>query len=76
MAHLCPVASAHNPHQHCVHVGSFIVLCCTLQIFIPLLVLGVVFSSVFLITRNLVPPMVLHSAWNIFVLANLLLRSG
>jgi hypothetical protein len=35
-----------------------------------------VFSTVFLATRNLLPPMVLHSAWNVFVLANLLLRPG
>lgn len=46
------------------------------QTFLPLLVLGVVFSVVYLSTRNLLPPMVLHSAWNVFVLANLLLKTG
>ena len=44
------------------------------QTFLPLLLLGIVFSSIFLATRNLLPPMILHSAWNIFVLYNLLFR--
>lgn len=45
-----------------------------LQTFLPLLILGMVFSSIFLYTRNLLPPIILHSAWNIFVLMNLLFR--
>lgn len=43
-----------------------------LQTFFPLLLLGVIFSSVFVVTRNLLPPIVLHSLWNLFVLSNLL----
>jgi membrane protease YdiL (CAAX protease family) len=42
-----------------------------LQTFLPLLVLGMVFSCVFLLTRNLLPPIVLHSFWNVFVLSRL-----
>ncbi|KAG1671715.1 hypothetical protein FOA52_007507, partial [Chlamydomonas sp. UWO 241] len=45
-----------------------------LQTFLPLLILGIVFSTVFLATRNLLPPILLHSAWNVFVLFNLLFR--
>lgn len=42
-----------------------------LQTLLPLLVLGVVFSAVFLQQRNLLPAVVLHSFWNIYVLFNL-----
>jgi len=42
-----------------------------LQTFLPLLVLGMVFSGVFLVTRNLLPTIVLHSAWNVFVLCRI-----
>lgn len=44
------------------------------QTFLPLLVLGGVFSAVFLATGNLLPTVVAHSLWNIFVLANLMWR--
>ena len=43
-----------------------------LQTFLPLLVLGILFSSVFVLTRNLLPPILLHSLWNLFVLGNLI----
>lgn len=33
--------------------------------------LGGVFSAVFVRTRNLLPPIVLHSLWNVYVLSNL-----
>ncbi|PNH08949.1 putative membrane peptidase ydiL [Tetrabaena socialis] len=42
-----------------------------LQTFLPLLVLGVVFSFVFIRTRSLIPPILLHSAWNMYVLVSL-----
>ncbi|KAL6755451.1 CAAX protease self-immunity-domain-containing protein [Haematococcus lacustris] len=45
-----------------------------LQTFLPLLILGCVFSCVYITTRNLLPPTLLHSLWNVFVLVNLLLR--
>lgn len=45
-----------------------------LQTFLPLLVLGIIFSLIFLITRNLLPPIILHSLWNIYVLINLFLK--
>lgn len=41
------------------------------QTFLPLLMLGGVFSAVFVRTRNLLPPIVLHSLWNVYVLSNL-----
>jgi len=43
--------------------------------FAPLLVLGLVFGGVFLRSNNLAPSVCLHSAWNIFVLYSLWLRS-
>jgi len=59
-----------------VVVSSLLFAMChfRLQTFLPLLMLGIVFSLVFLATRNLIPPIVLHSAWNIYVLFNLLFR--
>jgi len=45
-----------------------------LQTFFPLLILGIVFSYLLLRFRNLLPPIILHSAWNVFVLVNLLYR--
>lgn len=61
-----------------VLVSSLLFALChfRLQTFAPLLVLGVVFSIVFLKTRNLLPPVLLHSLWNIYVLMNLVLRPG
>ncbi len=47
-----------------------------LQTFLPLLLLGAVFSIVFITTRNLLPPIVLHSLWNVFVIWNLLKAGG
>ncbi|KAG2489064.1 hypothetical protein HYH03_012500 [Edaphochlamys debaryana] len=46
------------------------------QTFLPLLVLGVVFSGVFIRTNNLIPPILLHSFWNVYVLLSLVLRPG
>uniref|UniRef100_A0A7S0YGQ9 CAAX prenyl protease 2/Lysostaphin resistance protein A-like domain-containing protein n=1 Tax=Polytomella parva TaxID=51329 RepID=A0A7S0YGQ9_9CHLO len=40
--------------------------------FLPLLALGVLFSSVFLATNNLVPSVVLHGLWNLYVLHGLI----
>lgn len=61
-----------------VLVSSLLFALChfRLQTFAPLFILGVVFSMVFLKTRNLLPPVLLHSLWNIFVLSNLVLRPG
>jgi membrane protease YdiL (CAAX protease family) len=42
--------------------------------FAPLAALGLVFGAVFLRTNNLVPPIVLHSLWNVYVLAALMRR--
>lgn len=59
----------HNPQP------SLLLSCrAALQTFLPLLVLGIIFSSIFLLTRNLLSPIILHSLWNIFVLYNLLCR--
>lgn len=60
---------SHNPQP------SLLLSCrAVLQTFLPLLVLGIIFSSIFLLTRNLLSPIILHSLWNIFVLYNLLCR--
>ena len=70
LARFMPVGAA-------VVVSSLLFAMChfRLQTFLPLLLLGMVFSGIFLYTRNLLPPIMLHSAWNIFVLFNLLFRS-
>jgi membrane protease YdiL (CAAX protease family) len=44
--------------------------------FAPLLVLGLVFGGLYLRTNNLLPAVLCHSFWNLFVLATLVLRSG
>ncbi|GAX74910.1 hypothetical protein CEUSTIGMA_g2356.t1 [Chlamydomonas eustigma] len=64
------------PMGAAVVVSSLLFAMChfRLQTFLPLLMLGIVFSLVFLATRNLLPPIVLHSVWNIYVLLNLLFR--
>lgn len=47
-----------------------------LATFAPLLVLGVGCGAVYLRTNNLLAPIVLHSLWNMFVLATLAWRTG
>jgi len=59
-----------------VAVSSLLFALChfRLQTFLPLLALGVVFALLFLRTRNLLPPILAHSLWNLYVLASLVLR--
>lgn len=45
-----------------------------LQTFAPLVLLGLIFSVLFHKTNNLLPPIVLHSLWNFYVLFQLLVR--
>lgn len=45
-----------------------------IQTFLPLMLLGIVWGSVFLKCRNLLPAMVLHSTWNLYILATLFFR--
>lgn len=44
--------------------------------FLPLLLLGCVFGLVYVRTRNLVAPVLLHSAWNVMLLVQILLMGG
>lgn len=44
--------------------------------FAPLLLLGLVFAVVYQRSRNLLPPILLHSGWNLYVLYNLIGRPG
>ncbi|KAF5828196.1 CAAX protease self-immunity-domain-containing protein [Dunaliella salina] len=46
------------------------------QTFLPLLMLGSVFSAIFIKTRNLLPPIVLHSLWNVYVMLSLIRGNG
>lgn len=46
------------------------------QTFLPLLMLGSVFSAIFIKTRNLLPPIVLHSLWNVYVMFSLIKGNG
>ncbi|GIL61027.1 hypothetical protein Vafri_15400 [Volvox africanus] len=66
------------PTAAAVAVSSVVFASChfRMQTFLPLLVLGVVFSGVFIKTNNLIPPILLHSAWNMYVLVTLVLRPG
>ncbi|EFJ49865.1 hypothetical protein VOLCADRAFT_80447 [Volvox carteri f. nagariensis] len=66
------------PTPAAVAVSSVVFASChfRMQTFLPLLVLGVVFSGVFIRTKNLIPPILLHSAWNMYVLVTLVLRPG
>ncbi|GLC35872.1 hypothetical protein PLESTB_000514600 [Pleodorina starrii] len=66
------------PTPAAVAVSSVVFALChfRMQTFLPLLVLGVVFSAVFIRTNNLIPPILLHSAWNMYVLVTLVLRPG
>jgi membrane protease YdiL (CAAX protease family) len=45
-----------------------------LATFAPLLLLGLVFAFVYQRTHNLLPPILLHSGWNLYVIYNLLYR--
>jgi membrane protease YdiL (CAAX protease family) len=38
--------------------------------------LGSVFSAIFIKTRNLLPPIILHSLWNVYVLMCLVNGNG
>lgn len=64
------------PVPAAVAVSSVVFAMChfRVQTFLPLLVLGVVFAGMFIRTHNLLPPILLHSAWNLYVLATLVLR--
>lgn len=42
----------------------------------PLLLLGLVFGVVYQKSDNLAPPIMLHSLWNVYVLASMALRGG
>lgn len=55
------------PTPYAVALSSIMFAMChfRFQTFLPLLVLGVIFSLVFIRTNNLVPPIILHSAWNL-----------
>lgn len=66
------------PTPAAVAISSVVFASChfRLQTFLPLLVLGVVFALVFIRTNNLIPPILLHSAWNMYVLVMLVLRPG
>ncbi|KAF8055665.1 hypothetical protein HT031_006687 [Scenedesmus sp. PABB004] len=44
------------------------------ETFAPLLLLGLVFGGLYVRTNNLLPPMLLHSLWNMYVLGTLVLR--
>ena len=44
------------------------------QTVLPLLLLGTLFSFIFMRTHNLVAPIVLHSLWNVYVLITLIVR--
>ena len=44
--------------------------------FLPLLVLGCVFGVVYVRSRNLLPSVLLHSAWNVMLLAQIMLMGG
>jgi membrane protease YdiL (CAAX protease family) len=70
---LLPSLARFMPLGVAVGVSSGLFAMChfRLQTFLPLLVLGVVFAVVYLRTNSLVPPILLHSAWNLYVLANL-----
>ncbi|KXZ47186.1 hypothetical protein GPECTOR_37g192 [Gonium pectorale] len=75
---LLPSLARYMPTPAAVLTSSVVFAMChfRLQIFFPLLALGVVFSLVFIRTNNLIPPILLHSAWNMYVLLNLVLRPG
>ncbi|KAG2450646.1 hypothetical protein HYH02_004486 [Chlamydomonas schloesseri] len=66
------------PTPGAVALSSVVFAMChfRLQTFLPLLVLGGVFSAIFIRTNNLLPPILLHSAWNLYVLVSLVLRPG
>ena len=44
--------------------------------FLPLTLLGVVFGAVYVRTRNLLPAVLLHSAWNVALLVQISLNGG
>jgi membrane protease YdiL (CAAX protease family) len=46
-----------------------------LETLAPLFVLGLVFGGVYVRTNNLVPSILLHSLWNVYVVATMVLRS-
>ena len=48
----------------------------TVEGFLPLLLLGVVFGAAYVHTRNLWPPILLHAAWNVILLAQIRAAAG
>ena len=48
----------------------------SLQRLIPLVLLGLILGAVYLRTRNLLAPVVLHSLWNMYIFWNLLRRGA
>lgn len=67
---LLPSLSAHMPSWAAVASTALIfsLVHFTWEGFLPLLLLGLVFGGVYVRTRNLWPPILLHSLWNVALL--------
>ena len=48
----------------------------SLQRFIPLSLLGLILGTVYLYSRSLAAPIMLHSLWNLYIFWNLLKRGA
>ena len=75
---LLPSLARHLPDWAAVAATAvvFALVHFTREGFIPLVLLGLVFGAAYARTRNLLPSMLLHSLWNVCLLAQLLAGGG